>query len=294
MPFSDDRPGPRPASMFQYLAAAFGWRWNLLALAGGIGAALLSPYPDVVLALLGAAELTYLTGLLASDRFRKSIDAKVNGYTSNTDQQLPTRTGTTPELQMASILRELGPGPRNRFLSLKERCESMLKIARGINPQHALTGNSRSEGLDKLLWVFLRMLSAQQGLWKFLDDADERSLEQQVASLERRRKEIGDGDERMSRTLTDAIATAQMRMDNIRNARRNAEFISLELDRIENKILAIGEMAVNNQQPDAISLQVDAVAHTMAETETAMKELDYLSGISRELSSAPPKIMQLN
>jgi hypothetical protein len=280
--------------MFQYLTAAFGWRWNLLALAGGVGAALLSPYPDVVLALLAAAELTYLTGLLASDRFRKAIDAKVSGYTSNTDQQLPTRTGTTPELQMAAILRELGPGPRNRFLALKERCESMLKIARGINPQHGLTGNSRNEGLDKLLWVFLRMLSAQQGLWKFLDEANDRALEQQVASLERRRKEVGDSDERMSRTLTDAIATAQMRMDNIRNARRNAEFISLELDRIENKILAIGEMAVNNQQPDFISAQVDAVAHTMAETEHAMKELDYLSGISRELSSAPPKIMQLN
>lgn len=290
MPFADEKRGPRAATLMEYLGAAFGWRWNLLALGGAMTFALLSPVAGAAVPLIAAAELLYLTGLMSSSRFRKAIDVRVSGYSSDADVAMPTRVGSTPEVLMAGILRELGPGPRNRFLGLKERCESMLKIARGLGRDGA--ADSRNEGLDKLLWVFLRMLAAQQGLWKFLDEADERSLEQQIESLSKRR-DAATEDERMARALTDALATATLRIDNIRNAKRNSEFIALELDRIENKILAISEMAVNNQQPDFISSQVDAVASSIVETENAMKELDYLAGMTRDSASAPPRIMQI-
>ena len=82
-----------------------------------------------------------------------------------------------------------------------------------------------------------------------------------------------------------------MRIDNYRAAERNSEFVGLELDRIENKILALSEMSVNNQSPDFLTAQVDAVADSMTQTESAMRELDALTGLGRELTREPPKIL---
>jgi hypothetical protein len=82
-----------------------------------------------------------------------------------------------------------------------------------------------------------------------------------------------------------------MRIENYRNAQRNSEFVEVELDRIENKILALSEMSVNNQNPDFISSQVDAVADSMTQTESAIRELDALTGLGQELNRAPPRIL---
>src|SRR5687768_5288850 len=67
-----------PASMKDYLREAFLFRWNMLLFVGGVTAAALTPFPDLLLPLVGAAELTYLAGLISVPRFRAAIDAKVN------------------------------------------------------------------------------------------------------------------------------------------------------------------------------------------------------------------------
>ena len=63
--------------MPDYLREAFLFRWNLLFFAGGIAAAALTPLAPVLLPLVAAAEITYLTGLVSVRRFRAAIDAKV-------------------------------------------------------------------------------------------------------------------------------------------------------------------------------------------------------------------------
>ena len=49
----------------KYFKTAFMNRWNLLLVGGAAAFALLTPIPDVVLAIVAAAELTYL-GLLGT------------------------------------------------------------------------------------------------------------------------------------------------------------------------------------------------------------------------------------
>ena len=65
-------PGSQPASsvpggagMGDYLKEAFLFRWNVLLFFGGTVAAALTPFPDLFLPLVGAAEVTYLTGLIS-------------------------------------------------------------------------------------------------------------------------------------------------------------------------------------------------------------------------------------
>src|SRR5437762_11249442 len=86
MPTRDDpakrvAPTPQPpprAGMSDYLKEAFLFRWNLLILLGGAAAAAMTPLAPVLLPLVAAGEMTYLTGLVSIPRFRAAIDAKVH------------------------------------------------------------------------------------------------------------------------------------------------------------------------------------------------------------------------
>ena len=64
--------------------------------------------------------------------------------------------------------------------------------------------------------------------------------------------------------------------------------MSIELDRIEGKIQTLAEMAVNRQDPDFLSSQVDSAAESMRQTEKAVSELQHLTGLAEELHEPPP------
>jgi hypothetical protein len=95
-------------------------------------------------------------------------------------------------------------------------------------------------------------------------------------------------DERIAKSLQDSIAMAELRLDNYARAKKNAQFVSIELDRIEGKIQALAEMAVNRQDPDLLSSQVDSAAESMRQTEKAVSELQHLTGLADELQDPPP------
>src|SRR5690349_24520820 len=67
---------PQGAGMSDYLKEAFLFRWNLLLFLGGTAAAVMTPLAPVLLPLVAAGEITYLTGLVSIPRFRAAVDAK--------------------------------------------------------------------------------------------------------------------------------------------------------------------------------------------------------------------------
>ena len=100
-----------------------------------------------------------------------------------------------------------------------------------------------------------------------------------------------ESDERVVRSLQDSVAMAELRLDNHARAKKNTQFVSIELDRIEHKIQALAEGAVNRQDPDFLSSQVDSAAESMRQTEKAVSELQHLTGLADELDE-PPAILQ--
>jgi hypothetical protein len=67
--------------------------------------------------------------------------------------------------------------------------------------------------------------------------------------------------------------------------------VQLELDRIDSKITSIAEMAVNRQDPGFITTEVDGVTESMQQTERAMADLQFLSGLG-EQEVAPPNFVE--
>jgi hypothetical protein len=152
---------------------------------------------------------------------------------------------------------------------------------------------SRAPGLDRLLWLFLRLLVSKAALDRFLQAINEKDIS---ASLEQLRATLAtaqqSGDERVTRSLQDSIAMAELRLDNYHRAQKNAQFVVIELDRIEHKIQALSEMAVNSQDPNFLSSQVDSAAESMRQTEKAMTELQHLTGVAEAQQAEPPAILE--
>ena len=275
--------------MPDYLKAAFLFRWNLLFFLGGAAAAALTPVAGVLLPLVAAGELTYLTGLVSIPRFRAAIDAKVHAAAKAAGEPpLPVQ----PPASLVTMLTGLPSDARARFQHLHARCLELRTIAAGVRGAAGDQGGSvediRTPALDRLLWLFLRLLLSKAALDRFLQSMNEPEIISRLADL---RKNLATaqsgGDDRIVRSLQDSIASGELRLDNYGRAKKNAEFVSVELDRIEGKIQALAEMAVNRQDPDFLSSQVDSAADSMRQTEKAVSELQHLTGLADQLQEAP-------
>jgi hypothetical protein len=278
--------------MAAYLKEAFLFRWNLLLFVGAAAAAAMTPLPDVLLPLVAVGELTYLTGLVSIPRFRAAIDAKVHAA----GRGAGTPAAQPPPLPLVAMLGGLPVEARMRFERLHARCLEMRGIAAGVRgaagDQAGAGEEMRTPGLDRLLWLFLRLLFSKNALDRFLNTMNETELSAKLAELRKNHETAKNtGDDRIVRSLQDSVAMAELRLDNYGRAKKNADFVSVELDRIEAKIQALAEMAVNRQDPDFLTSQVDSAAESMRQTEKAVSELQHLTGLADQLEE-PPAILE--
>jgi chemotaxis protein histidine kinase CheA len=283
----------KKAGFFRYLREALFFRWNLIFLGAAAVGAAVSGHPQVAVPLVAAAEITYLAGLVSLPRFQAAIDAKKRaeergssvGTVADPQSQLSARE------RILAVLRSLSEDRRARFLRLRARCVEMERLANAVagrtNDPSGASNDLRAPALDRLLWVFLRLLLSDQAIARFLTAADENTIDKSISDLRARRKKRADsvgeanqGDDRIIRSLDDSIATAESRKENVSKARSNQEFVHAELDRLENKIKAVTEMAVGHADPDEMSSRIDAISEGIAQTEQTIRELQSITGVA--------------
>lgn len=275
----------------KYIKAAFTNRWNLLALAGSVGFAALSGHAEVAVPLVMAAEVAYLGLLGTHEKFRKAIDAQQH-------KQARAAQSQTAEQALRSIMLALPRKSKQRYKDLAERCQKLRRIASNLHaPAAGSLDDLQLEGLDKLLWIHLKLLYTEYMLGEFLTSTDENRIQSEVSDLEKRiaREEARPENEQRTRilaTLRDDLSTCNSRLANYQKASQNHELVKLEIRRLENKIKSLSEMAINRKEPDFVSDQVDEVATSMFETEKTLNELEFVTGLHSEQDDAVPKLLR--
>lgn len=266
------------------IVRAFLNRWNLLFFLGGTAFALLSGYPLESLALVLAAEIAYL------------------GYVGVRTPAKPPATAAwvNPEEAKQKILSRLPPKYRERFDDLRRHCEKLLQIAREMHDHDPSWRGFEivdkvSEGLNRQLWLFLRLLHTQFCLEKFLDETSKRALETEIKDTEDRLRRIGAGgsdhEQQLRRSLLDNLKTLKSRRENILKAEKRLQFVKHELERIQNKIKAISERAVQSHDPQYVASQIDQAEADMAEAEITIRSALDLASIPL-VPETPPRILR--
>lgn len=285
----------------KYFKAAFTNHWNLLAFLGGAVFALLSGKPDIFLPLVVAGEVGYL-GLLGShERFRQYVDAQEAKSAREANSASSQRS-------LAYILRMLPRDLLKRFDDLRLQCAELRQIAMelknpGKDSSDVPLDSLQVAGLDRLLWIYLRLLYTQFSLARFLQKTNADQINKDIQQMEQRIKQLPAAQsgqnappdsrwERMQKTLQDNLQTSRDRLANLTKAKENYQLIQLEIERLENKIRSLSEIAVNRQEPNFISGEVDHVASSMMDTEKTMNELQFATGLD-SLDEQTPELLQV-
>ena len=283
----------------RYLKAAFNNRWNLLALFGSLGFAVLSGAPDVLVPLVLAGEFTYVGLLGANSKFQRYVDAQA--------AKITREQGTVSADQtLQRLMSALPDNMRQRFETLRRRCLELRQIAMELKDPTLVkspgatpslqTDNPLEEmqfaGLDRLLWIYLRLLFSQYALDRFLMRTSDEQIQKDITRLEVQLNGVPSGSEdpqqqKIRKTLEDNLATSKARVANLKKARDNREIVRLEIDRLENKIQSLSESAINRQEPDFISGQVDQVVTSMVQTEKTMNDLQFATGLEVNDETVP-------
>jgi hypothetical protein len=280
--------------LIKYLKAAFLNRWNMLAVLGGCGFALLSGHADVFIPLVLAGETAYLGFLGTHPRFQKAVDAQ--------EAKVARQDGNEAATAVARrLLFELPKDLEQRFKAVRARCAELRQLARQMRDPDQ-TGEPQPledlqlTGLDRLLWMFLRLLFTQYSLKLFLKKTSVEQIEKDIRQFEAKLQALPEAttdprQQRLRKVVEDSLQTSHARLANYRKAEENCELMGLEIERLENTIHSLSELAVNRQEPEFISGQIDQVASSMVQTEKTMGELQFVTGL-KSLDDEVPQILR--
>jgi hypothetical protein len=202
------------------------------------------------------------------------------------------------EQVLARIRAALPTAYLERYEVLRTRVLELRQITRELHVPAAEGAAGPLEDfqgarLDRLLWIYLRLLYTEWSLQRFFQRTNEEDIRDDAERLGAQRSRIekepaGPARDKALKAVDDNLETSRARLENLARARENLELLTLEIDRLENKIRSLSEMAVNRQEPDFISDQVDAVASSMVEAERTMNELQFATGFTAGEEQVPP------
>jgi hypothetical protein len=280
--------------LLKYIKAAFRNHWNLLAFASGVGFSLFSDQPLVGLSLVGAAEIAWLGLIGTHPKFQKYVEAQEHALEQ-------TQKTESAELRMKRMLKSISRTGKDRFRSLKRKCEELRKITHEYQAAHDQSDEGglselRLGGLDHLLWLFLKLLYTEQSLNRFFETTSIEEIDKEIRRLEDRLsreqdRETSQQRDRIMATLQDNLQTCQVRRHNFEQARDSYELVKAEQKRLENKIRSLAEMGISRGDPALFSTQVDSVAGSVQETEKTLNDLQFVTGFS-EADEAVPEIVR--
>jgi hypothetical protein len=287
----------------KYIKKAFLYQWNLLIFLGGLGFAVLSGHPDVAIPLVLAAETAYLGFAGTHPRFQRFVDA----------QEHKTARAQADAEAVERLQRSLPPALLRRFQSLRDRCLALRQIAEQLRePGGADSLRSLDElqlsDLDRLLWIYLRMLYTQHMLERFFESTTADQIQAEVRRLEDRirrlAKEPNSGNRsRIRQSLEANLETGHARLANLAKARENHELLQAEIENLETKIQSITELAINRGDAAAITGEVEQITQGLLRTERTINDLGFASGaeafdltvptiLSRQIIAPPADVEQ--
>lgn len=279
-------------SITDYVKEAFKVRWNMLLFGAGVAFAFISGRPDIGLPIVAAAELAYLTTLATNKRFRWIVDARRRHAEMSAEEK-------DRQSRFQELYDGLNEANTERFDSLRARCEVLQDLASAAAASSALgvdhVAETQLEGVNRLLWVFLKLLHTKQRLERFFHSTDEGEIVKLQEETQRRMEMLEERDgaeddpilEKKQSSLKDTLNTAAERLENLKRARQNYEYVNMELERIAAKLSGLAEMAVNRQDPSIITTEVDDVARSVEATEEAISELQVYTGLTSRDTAAP-------
>jgi hypothetical protein len=188
------------------------------------------------------------------------------------------------------VLKSLDSPSLQRYDRLAENCSGILKITGSEQPDSA-TGSKdlRISGLNRLLWMFLKLLSSRLRIIEIVKQTSEEELEKEIREISEKLPGVPDNSP-LHRSLQGTLDIQKRRMDNYHKAQESLMVIESELDRIEKQVTLLREEASVSSDPELVSVRLDGVMDSLSGTNQWMAEHDEFFGPADE-SAVPDELI---
>ena len=253
-----------------YLKAALLMPANLFALgAGAIASAVIGDWTP--LAAAAGASGMYLAFLSVLPNFRRLV-------ASNYDAQELLEHGTPQAREQ--LVTDLAPSQREHWLALNELKEKILANYRLLPGGRVMAASSEGR-LDGLLTSFLRLLSTLNSYRKYLNTADRKSIEAELAGLE---GEVAhETNPRLKDVKTRRVEIMKKRVHRLVQAEESREVVSHQLASIEDVLRLTHEQSIAIRDPEAVERQLEALTTEVEATEETVREMERFMEFSYEV-----------
>ena len=282
----------RHVSALKYIKAAFANPWNLVVLAGGAAITAISGQWEIGLPIMAAAEVAWLGFAGTHPRFRQYIDIRDHQKIREDNERA---AATRMRLMLSSLRRR----SQRRFKALKDECDKLRNLSKqdGASDAIASLDELRVEGIDRLLWVFLKLLYTEHSLNQFFETTSIDKIQNEIRKIESRLKQERSRPAEHQRaglieTKEDNLKTFQDRLKNFEQARDSYELVKAEQSRLENKIRSLAEVGMGKSDSGSLSSEVDTVVDSIHDTEKRLGELEFVTGFSTFENEAIPEIVR--
>lgn len=184
--------------------------------------------------------------------------------------------------QRDAVFNALTPSRRQRYGILVDVCR---QIEQSINA----VDDPRVRKLEELMWTFLRLLSTEQSLERFLEIETREDVpallsaaDEEVQQLTRKVEELRatkndstlDTRERLLETRIDLRNALQKRVERAEQARHHLELVTAEQDRLDQQIKLLRAEAMAAPSTAALSARIDATVEQLEATNNWLREMD--------------------
>jgi hypothetical protein len=226
-------------------------------------------------------ELAYLWVLGTSPRFQRFAAASRQ-----------VQTGREWQRKVDILVQQLSAEDQQKYRALEARCRGLLE--QKIQMQTSSAGfQAQGEGLSRLLWVYLRLLSTRQAIKRVVrgpagTSDEEADLAERIGALQARLNERVTED--LKKSLTGQIEILQQRLEKRREAKQKLAFLDAELTRIQEQVELIREQAVLSEDPETLSQRIDEITTTLGSTTQWIRDQQKILGAVEDLTAEPPPL----
>jgi hypothetical protein len=232
--------------------------------------------------LLGAGlETAYLATLVSHPRFQRLVDAE-------------GRSQTTVEAEQGrqELIRSLDPPSRQRLAALEGKRERILSVAQESRAGDFELESSR-DALDRLLWIYLKLLVARRQLEATRTQANEADLKKKAADLEQDLSAgaAGGSSAALRDSQTATLKLLRQRLENLERCDESLKQVDSDLARVEAQVDLAVESAALRGGGAAVTANLELASQALddgldfGESEAAVHALDQAYG-------APPRPRQ--
>jgi hypothetical protein len=255
---------PHQPGLFDFVREAFKVPNNLILFIGGLLAGVVSMQPMVFWPLTLGIEILYLAGMANHPGFQELVKARWRAAGAAGSMQSGQRLVAT-----------LDPSRRARFERLLARCRELQRgtPAGDVDQVSGILESQQTQGVNKLLWVFLRTLAQEQVLADLCGSTPAAEIERTIARTEKQIAEPGLS-EAVQAAYQENLDVLKQRLDNLVRARQNLDTIGVRLERIENSIMLVQEQALTRKDPNFVEAEVRNVTEGLHSVEEMMRSMN--------------------